>query len=63
MAQSVPFEKHFLNEFWIEELKTLTYFLNISLTGTIMNMTAYEAYFHRKSNVRQLKIYITLIMV
>ena len=57
MARSMLKGKNLPNEFWAEAVNTAVYILNRSPTKAVQNMTPYEAWFKRKPQVNNLKVF------
>ncbi|PKA46730.1 Retrovirus-related Pol polyprotein from transposon TNT 1-94 [Apostasia shenzhenica] len=57
MARCMLHEKSLSNKFWAEAVATSVYLLNISPTKAVFNRTPYEAWWKRKPNVSNLKVF------
>ena len=57
MARSMMTAASLLKKFWVEEVATIVYILNISPTKAALNRSLYEAWMSRKPGVSHLRIF------
>ena len=50
-------DKTLPNDYRAEDVAIVVHILNISSTKVVRNITPYEVWFHRKPNVRYLKLF------